>query len=435
MERETFDPRSTRIVTLSRDYGAGGAEVAAKIAAVLGWELLDRELLHQAAELEHLPDAELERLDEHEIGLLDRFRLHPPHERYLHGLREAAKQAAARGNVVLVGRGVRELLGDAPNALHVRLVAPRSWRATRMAHREGWPAGEAEARIAAVDKTRERFLRYFFGAGAAEPARFDFIVNTARVSLDDVVAATVTFLSTAKPEGESSSPRGRPEKATSPIGRPRGLEDSPSGLGGKEKRRERRIVTLSRELGAWATEFAPRLARALDLHVYDRELVEEESRRLGVPETQLRALDEHAVGVAQRLMPGSLYHQYVDAMGPVMREIAKRSPALIVGRGGNRLLRDDPAAFHVRLVATHDFRLRRVMQYHWMREDPARNMLDGNDSIRRRFFEHCFGAHWADPLEYHLILNTGRLGESSVGLGADLARRHWGRLPATEARP
>lgn len=405
MERATFDPRSTRIVTISREYGAGGAEVAEKLANALGWELLDRALLHQAAALEHLPDAELEPLDEQEIGLLDRFRLHPPHERYLHGLREAANQAVARGNVVFVGRGVRELIGDVPHALHLRLAAPRSWRATRMARRQGWPEGEAEGRIAAVDKTRERFLRYFFGAGAAEPARFDFIANTARVPLDAIVAATVNLVKGVAPEVAGEGSRGR------------------------------RVVTLSRELGAWATEFAPRLGQALGLHVYDQELVDEEARRLGVPAAQLRALDEHAVGLAQRLMPGSLYHQYVDAIGPVMRELATRTPALIVGRGGNRLLGDEPAAFHVRLVATHDFRLRRVMQYHWMREGPARELLDGSDGVRRRFFQHCFGTHWDDPLEYHLVLNTGRLGDASVRLAADLAVRHWQARPASGGTP
>ena len=51
------------IITIAREYGAGGSEVARKLAETLGWELLDRELLHRAAEIEHVPDAELERLD------------------------------------------------------------------------------------------------------------------------------------------------------------------------------------------------------------------------------------------------------------------------------------------------------------------------------------------------------------------------------------
>src|SRR5713226_3909236 len=100
------------VITISREYGAGGGEVARHLAAALGWELLDRELLHQAAAVEHVPDGDLERLDEKAISMADRFRLHPPHERYIHGLTEAARGAAARGNVILVGRGTRQLLGE-----------------------------------------------------------------------------------------------------------------------------------------------------------------------------------------------------------------------------------------------------------------------------------------------------------------------------------
>ena len=47
-----------RIITISREYGAGGEEVGKRLAEDLGWKLLDRELLHQAAAVEHVPDAE-----------------------------------------------------------------------------------------------------------------------------------------------------------------------------------------------------------------------------------------------------------------------------------------------------------------------------------------------------------------------------------------
>ena len=63
------------VITVTRTYGAGGYEVARRLADLLGWELLDRELLHRAAAVEHLPDAELERLDEKAVSLADRFRL------------------------------------------------------------------------------------------------------------------------------------------------------------------------------------------------------------------------------------------------------------------------------------------------------------------------------------------------------------------------
>src|SRR5205823_9954847 len=138
-------------------------EVAHDLAERLGWELLDRQLLHQVAALEHLPDAELERLDEKAGSMADRFRFHPPHEHYIHGLKEAALRAAARGNVVLVGRGTGHLLAEVPNVFHLRLVAPREWRARRMAQQEGWSLEEARARCTEEDRARERFTRYFFG--------------------------------------------------------------------------------------------------------------------------------------------------------------------------------------------------------------------------------------------------------------------------------
>src|SRR5262249_35277874 len=183
-----------KVITVSREYGAGGYEVAHRLAERLGWELLDRELLHQAAAVEHLPDAELERLDEKAVSLADRFRLHPPHQRYLHGLREAARQAADRGNVILVGRGTGKLLLDVPGVFHLRLVAPKEWRAARMAHREGWALEQALARCTQEDRSRDRFTRYFFGDAPFQPAQYHAVFNTGRVPLEDVAACVAAVV-------------------------------------------------------------------------------------------------------------------------------------------------------------------------------------------------------------------------------------------------
>ncbi len=189
------------VITITREYGAGGSELAGKIADVLGWQLLDRELLHQAAEVEHVPDAELERLDERTISVADRFSLHPPHQKYLHGLKSAAGQAAQRGNVVLVGRGARHLLSEQVDALHLRLMAPKAWRAQRMSQSEGWSSDESMARCTEMDRARARFTRYFFGDKANQPAAYDLVFNTARVPLEDVAAVAAAIV-----RGPSKSP-------------------------------------------------------------------------------------------------------------------------------------------------------------------------------------------------------------------------------------
>ena len=109
------------VITVSREYGAGGAEVAKRLAEDLGWTLLDRELMHQAAAVEHVPDAELESLDEQAIRVADRFRLHPPHDRYIHGLKQVVDRAVEQGNVILVGRGTNRLAGT------VRMLSICDW--------------------------------------------------------------------------------------------------------------------------------------------------------------------------------------------------------------------------------------------------------------------------------------------------------------------
>jgi cytidylate kinase len=385
------------VLTVAREYGAGGGEVARRLAEALGWQLLDRELLHRAAAVEQVPDAELERLDEKALSMADRLRLHPPHQRYMHGLTEAARQAAARGQVVLVGRGTRQLLGDMPNVFHLRLVAPLDWRVQRMALREGWTMEQARARCLEVDRGRDRFTRYFFGPDALRPERYDLVANSDRVPLDDI-ATCVLDLTREEPASE------------------------PARAG------RTRVLTLSRQLGAGDGGFALTLGLRLSLRVFDRELLEYEAVRLGVSEAELEEVDEEQrPGLWQRLRSGGLHQRYFEALEQLIKELAERGNVLLIGRGGSRFLRDRPGAFHVRLVAEMETRVRRVMEDRWVGEEPARQLIAQGDERRRRFHESYFGSNWSDPLEYHLTINSGRLGPATIDLIVSAASRHWGR--------
>src|SRR5207253_1900083 len=136
----------------------------------------------------------------------------------------------------------------------------------------------------------------------------------------------------------------------------------------------RRVLTLARELGAGDTGFAPTLAARLGLRVYDRDLLEQEAIRLGVPEAELEKIDEQAAGIFQRFRPGSLYQRYIEALSQLMNELAARGDLLLVGRGGSRFLRDHSRGFHVRLVAPMAVRLGRVMEHRWLRQGPAQKL-------------------------------------------------------------
>jgi cytidylate kinase len=246
-----------------------------------------------------------------------------------------------------------------------------------------------------VDRSRARFTRYFFGPAALQTAEYDLVVNTGRVTLDEVVDSMLSLV--------------RGDWGT-------------TGSGGAL-----RVLTLSRELGAGDTGFAPTLADRLQLHVYDRELLEQEAMHLGVPEAELEKIDEQPASIFQRFRPGSLHQRYFEKLGELMRELAQRGNVLLVGRGGNRFLRDEPRAFHIRLVAPMPTRVRRVMEYRWVREQQARAMIATSDAQRHAFHESHFGADWQSPLEYHLTVNSGRLGQTAVDLIAFAAERHWAK--------
>jgi cytidylate kinase len=254
----------------------------------------------------------------------------------------------------------------------------------------------ALVRCTEIDRIRDHFNRYFFGNKATQPAEYDLVVNTGRVPLEDVIAVVATAI----------------------------RDDQANAMGSLE---QRRVMTLARELGAGERGFASAVADRLDIRVYDRELLERQAVRLGVPESELEKIDEQPPGIFQRFRPGNTYQRYRDALDQFMHEVAAQGSVILVGRGGSRFLRSDPAAFHVRLVAPMPVRVRRVMEYHWVREDVAKKRIVESDARRCRFFETCFGTDWSSPLEYDITVNTGRLGLTAVNLVVWASNRRWSR--------
>ena len=252
-----------------------------------------------------------------------------------------------------------------------------------------------------MDRTRERFNRYFFGEAATQLVHYDLVLNTGRIPLDNVVAGLAALVRQKWPSSEADSSA------------------------------ERRVMTLTGELGAGDSSLAATLAQRLKLSVFDRELLAHEERRLGVSLAELERVDEQPAGIFQRFRPGSLHQRCFETLGQLMRELAAQGDALLVGRGGCRFLEDDARAFHVRLVADAKVRLRRVMEHRWLAEDAARALIEQTDLQRGQFYQGFFGVDWTNPLGYHVTVNTGRLLPKDVNLIVLMAEQHWVRAVKT----
>jgi CMP/dCMP kinase len=190
-----------RIVTVSRQAGAGGAHLAQALAARLGWPTVDRTLLEEVARRLQAPLEEVEGADEYVGGLLTRtwkalargtpdFLIAPlgaEPEAVARAEREVIQQVAESPPVIVVGRGAQCLLHQRPDALHVRMVAPWKVRAARLAEARGLSLEQAWEEARKIDEERDRYVQKHFHCRREEPSLYDLQLNTGGLTLDEAV--------------------------------------------------------------------------------------------------------------------------------------------------------------------------------------------------------------------------------------------------------
>lgn len=199
------------IVTISREFGAGGSELATELGARLGWPVLDRELVERVAERLRLDPRTVEVLDEHPPTLFARVAAAllvapieapmlldtsqvPSPDAVADASRAAIAEAAEAPPIIIVGHGGQLMLRERPRTLHLRLVAPIEDRATRVCARVGCDARAAAAAIHRMDDARAGYIRRYFHHDVRDPLLYDLTINTGRIPIAaaaDLVVARV----------------------------------------------------------------------------------------------------------------------------------------------------------------------------------------------------------------------------------------------------
>ena len=184
VRRERSEEQHRPVVTVSRQHGAGGTEVARVLAADLGIDLFDREIIQRIAESTHLSERVVSSLDDKDrevladwLSALSSHSYLSPME-YRYHLSRVVGAVAHHGGAVILGRGAHIILGQG-EALRVLVVAPLEARVRSVMQREGISEREARQRIVAVEADRKAFLMKHFHADFADPTTFDVVVNTA----------------------------------------------------------------------------------------------------------------------------------------------------------------------------------------------------------------------------------------------------------------
>jgi CMP/dCMP kinase len=165
-------------ITISRQMGSLGCQIAHQVKDRLGYQIIWRELINQAALKAGAPEVALAVIDE-----LDLFGLRPTKQEfqaYLSAVEQVMQSLAAEGSWVIVGRAGQSLLKGRQDVLHVRLIAPASLRAERIAERHGVSLKAAQAQIQTSDRARSLYLRRFFNLDWDDPNLYDLMINTGR---------------------------------------------------------------------------------------------------------------------------------------------------------------------------------------------------------------------------------------------------------------
>jgi len=215
------------VITIGRQFGAGGTTVGEMLARRLKIDLLESRIIDEVAHRLQLPKEEVEAEDEHPGSLLGRLLVAlgsastepmippeatawtPPNSDPTFDTRKAVLQitqhvieeAAKAGNVVIVGRGGAYILGNFPGALHVFLRASTAARAkTVMARYKIASEDEAKKRIKSTDENWTSYIKQVYGHDRNLPGHYDMVLDTGTLGYEATVEVIVTALERRHPQ-------------------------------------------------------------------------------------------------------------------------------------------------------------------------------------------------------------------------------------------
>jgi CMP/dCMP kinase len=206
------------------------------------------------------------------------------------------------------------------------------------------------------------------------------------------------------------------------------------------------VITISRQYGSGGDEIAQKVCQALDYHLFDKKLVFRAALEAGLSTQDILdySEDNHQVQsffarlfrrsaplVTSRYWKEDIHgmrvqeaieltdEQVLVLVQKAVMAAYEAGGIVIVGRAGQFLLKDLPNVLHVRIEAPLEDRIQRVKQ--WLKQEKgmtfesietrraAQDLIEARDTASADYLRHYYGISWADPMLYHLVINTGKI--------------------------
>lgn len=180
------------------------------------------------------------------------------------------------------------------------------------------------------------------------------------------------------------------------------------------------IITISRQYGSAGRIIGQRLAAELDISFYDREFLEDITKKLGVSSDFFKEDNRGEDGMYNvfrtRLNPLSTVTslsvnlEVYEAAASLIRSIARRESAVIVGRCADYVLKDEKNVLSLFLYAEKQDRIRRGIELYHIDAKHAQETMERFDRKRARFYEYYTDRKWGALSNYDMMINTSRMG-------------------------
>ncbi len=181
------------------------------------------------------------------------------------------------------------------------------------------------------------------------------------------------------------------------------------------------IITIGRQFGSGGHEVGRRLAAELGIKLYDKELLKMMAQESNICEQVLEDYDEKNTGSllysimmdvypSMNYVGNSLQRQIYQAQYDTIRKLGDKGGCVIVGRGADYILRENPHLTSVFIHASDEFRIGRIVEYEHVSHDKARDIIVKADKKRASYYNFQTEKKWGNVSSYNLSLDTSDIG-------------------------
>lgn len=184
------------------------------------------------------------------------------------------------------------------------------------------------------------------------------------------------------------------------------------------------VITISRQYGSGGRFIGRKLAEALNIPFYDKELITMAAEESGMSRELFEKADEKATSSLLYTLSMNSYLLHGMAGVPdlplndkvfliqseVIRKLAAKGPCVIVGRCADYILREHPGSVNVYIYSDMEDRVERATTYYNLSADRAREQIQKMDKKRATYYNFYTNQKWGRAENYDLSLNSAKIG-------------------------